>query len=71
MRYLPLTDADRQSMLATIGAPTVEALFEDVPASARLDGPIAELPDHQGELQVERFLGAMAAESVPAGSVPR
>ncbi len=70
MRYLPLTDADRQAMLATIGAPSVDALFDDVPAAARLDGPIADLPDHQGELQVERFLNAMAAESVPAGSVP-
>ncbi len=70
MRYLPLTESDRQAMLATIGAPTIEALFEDVPAAARLDGPIADLPDHQGELQVERFLGAMAAQSLPAGSVP-
>ncbi len=70
MRYLPLTESDRQAMLATIGAPTVEARFEDVPAAARLDGPIADLPDHQGELQVERFLGAMAAQSLPAGSVP-
>ncbi len=70
MRYLPLTDADRQAMLSTIGAPSVEALFDDVPVAARLKGPIAELPDHQSELQVERFLGAMAAESVPAGSVP-
>ncbi len=70
MRYLPLTDADRQAMLATIGVPSIEALFEDVPAAARLDGTIAGLPDHQGELQVERFMSAMAAESVPAGSVP-
>ena len=70
MRYLPLTDADRQAMLATAGVSSVAELFEDVPAEARLDGPIAELPSHQGELEVERALGAMAALSVPAGSVP-
>ncbi len=29
MRYLPLTEADRRSMLATIGVPSVDALFRD------------------------------------------
>ena len=38
MRYLPLTDTDRQAMLATIGAATVDDLFVDVPEVARLDG---------------------------------
>ena len=32
MRYLPLTPADRQSMLATIGAGSIDDLFVDVPA---------------------------------------
>ena len=36
MRYLPLTDADRRDMLAVIGASSVDELFRDVPASARL-----------------------------------
>jgi glycine dehydrogenase subunit 1 len=31
MRYLPLTPADRQSMLATIGAASIDDLFVDVP----------------------------------------
>ena len=31
MRYLPLTDTDRSAMLARIGAPSVDALFVDVP----------------------------------------
>ena len=30
MRYLPLTDADRRDMLASIGAPSIDALFGDV-----------------------------------------
>jgi len=70
MRYLPLTEADRAAMLAAIGLKDVEALFEDVPQSARLSGPIAELPMHQGELAVERVISGMAAKNVPAGSVP-
>ena len=69
MRYLPLTEADRSDMLAVIGAPSVDSLFRDVPESVRLAGPV-DLPAHQGELEVECALTAMAAENVPAGSVP-
>jgi glycine dehydrogenase subunit 1 len=67
MRYLPLTPADRTAMLATIGARTVDDLFQDVPAKARLTAPL-DLPDHQGELEVERAIGALAARNVPIGS---
>ncbi|WP_114395056.1 aminomethyl-transferring glycine dehydrogenase subunit GcvPA [Oleisolibacter albus] len=70
MRYLPLTEADRRSMLSTIGVDSVDALFRDVPESARLPGPIADLPNHQGELAVERHLSRLAARNVTAGSVP-
>src|SRR5690606_8550305 len=52
-----------------IGAPSVEALFRDVPEEARLPGPL-DLPKVMGELEVERALTAMAAKNVPAGSVP-
>ena len=41
MRYLPLTQADRSAMLQTIGANSVDDLFVDVPAEARLSGPIS------------------------------
>ena len=68
MRYLPLTDADRRAMLASIGAPSVESLFRDVPEAAR--NPVFDLPDHAGEIEVERDLGALAARNVAAGSVP-
>ena len=45
MRYLPLTEADRRYMLATIGVPSVDSLFRDVPKSARLTDTV-DLPDH-------------------------
>lgn len=69
MRYLPLTDADRRDMLAAIGVPSVDSLFRDVPESVRLTDTV-DLPYHQGELEVERAIGDMAAENIPAGSVP-
>ena len=69
MRYLPLTGADRSAMLGRIGVSSVDALYEDVPARARLKTKI-DLPDHQGELEVERAISAMAAKNIGAGSAP-
>ena len=70
MRYLPLTDADRAEMLRVIGAPSVEALFADVPTAALLDGPIEGLPAHASELAVERHMARLAGQNMAAGSVP-
>ena len=70
MRYLPLAPADRQAMLAAIGASSVEDLFVDVPEAARLTGRIRGLPDHAGELSVERQLGSLARRNMVAGEVP-
>jgi len=68
MRYLPVTEADRQAMLGAIGVSSVEALFRDVPEAARLDRPV-DLPLAMTELEVERALGAMAARNRPAGAM--
>jgi glycine dehydrogenase subunit 1 len=70
MRYLPLTEADRREMLGVIGAKTVDELFRDVPAKARLAGTIAGLPDHQGELEVERAFQGFAAKNVSPAAAP-
>jgi glycine dehydrogenase subunit 1 len=70
MRYLPLTQPDREAMLAAVGAPSVEALFADVPEAARLDGPVPGLPNHASELAVERHLSALAAKNLAAGTAP-
>ena len=47
MRYLPLTDSDRQAMLGRIGVASIDDLFVDVPQAARRDG-LVDLPRHQG-----------------------
>ena len=70
MRYLPLTQSDRQSMLATMGANSVDDLFVDVPAEARLSGPIAGLPMHASEMAVERHFASMASKNMAAGDHP-
>ena len=69
MRYLPLTDADRRDMLASIGVASIEALFADVPEAARHPG-LLDLPRAAGELEVERRLAAMAAKNLSAGAAP-
>src|SRR6266513_1003929 len=70
MRYLPLTKDDRAAMLAKIGVRDADALFRDVPQSAHVERSAFDLPDTQGELDVERALSRMAAKNVAAGSVP-
>ena len=70
MRYLPLTDHDRREMLAVIGASSIDDLFVDVPESARLSGPIADLPGHASELAVERHMTALARKNLSAGEAP-
>ena len=70
MRYLPLTQTDRQAMLATIGAASIEDLFVDVPAEAQLSGPIAGLPSHASEMAVERHFSALARKNMAAAHHP-
>ena len=70
MRYLPLTDADRGAMLATIGATSIDDLFIDVPTAARLSGPITGLPFHASEMSVERHFSALARQNMAASHHP-
>jgi glycine dehydrogenase subunit 1 len=69
MRYLPLTADDRSQMLRTIGAPNIDALFVDVSAAAYRAGKV-DLPDHAGELEVERKLAGLSAMNRAAGQGP-
>jgi glycine dehydrogenase subunit 1 len=57
-------------MLATIGAASIDDLFADVPAEARLSGPIAGLPMHQSEMAVERHLSDLARKNRAASYHP-
>ncbi|AGH98151.1 aminomethyl-transferring glycine dehydrogenase subunit GcvPA [Micavibrio aeruginosavorus] len=69
MRYLPQTQNARKAMLDAIGVASVDDLFVDVPAKARMKGAV-DLPPHMGELAVERALSAYANQNRAAGAGP-
>ena len=69
MRYLPQTKKSREAMFESIGIKNVDELFRDIPSSAFFDDK-ANLPDHKGELEVERILGSYANENQSAPDGP-
>ncbi len=69
MRYLPQTKQSRAQMLEAVGAKSVDDLFRDVPQSAFVQGKV-NLPDHQGELAVERMMAEYANQNHAASQGP-
>ena len=63
MRYLPHLNEDRDHMLAAIGSPSIDALFDAVGANAAQSGAI-NLPDHLSEMEVERYLSRLAGKNL-------
>ena len=66
MRYIALTDADREEMLATVGVSTVEELFGDVPPGVRLGRPL-ELEPPLSEQELLDHLADLAGRNAHAG----
>lgn len=56
--YIPHTDVERQQMLAAIGVPTIEDLFEAVPSSHRF--PKLDLPAGLSEMEIAAEMQALA-----------
>jgi glycine dehydrogenase subunit 1 len=55
MRYLPKSHADREAMLSEIGVPSIESLFETIPAEYRLTHDL-DIPRQHSESEIlERF----------------
>jgi glycine dehydrogenase subunit 1 len=69
MRYLPQTKKSRAKMLHAVGASNVDELFRDVPAKAFIKNK-TDLPDHKGELEVERIMGVYANQNHAASHGP-
>ncbi|GDX36851.1 putative glycine dehydrogenase (decarboxylating) subunit 1 [Alphaproteobacteria bacterium] len=63
MRYLALTKQDREDMLKAIGVKKVDDLYDAVPDQFLLKNPIAELPNHQGEIEVENIMKNFAKKN--------
>ncbi len=70
MRYLALTEKDRKEMLAAIGVSSVDQLYDSVPSEFLLKKPIENLPNHQGELEVEKILKSFANKNRSASEGP-
>ena len=60
MAFIPHTAEDVRAMLATIGAPSLEALFEEIPAQLRARA-IAEVPEALNEMEIVRLMSARAS----------
>lgn len=69
MRYLPQTQNARQEMLKAVGVDKVDDLYADIPASAFAENGF-DLPDHQGELEVERNFIGKAGKNISAAEAP-
>lgn len=57
--YIPHTDADREAMLKTIGAETLEDLFENIPTKNRF--PKLSLPPARSEMEAAQELQDIAS----------
>lgn len=62
--YLPISDADRGTMLKEIGAASIDDLFKDIPADVR--DVKFNLPEPQAELELKKELLALARKNVNA-----
>lgn len=59
MPFIPHTDADVEEMLAVIGAPAIDALFEEIPADLRIQS-LAGIPEALTEMQIGRLMQSRA-----------
>ena len=68
MPYFALTPADRDAMLQTIGVPSVDDLFADIPAHLRASAAsgFEEMGGPQSELAITRRMKALASLNVGA-----
>jgi glycine dehydrogenase subunit 1 len=66
LRYLSLTEADREAMLAQIGVDSVEELFRDIPEAVRFGGRL-DLEPPLSEQELVAHLTELAERNVPAG----
>ncbi|MGD9639143.1 MAG: aminomethyl-transferring glycine dehydrogenase subunit GcvPA [Alphaproteobacteria bacterium] len=67
MRYLPLSEKDREEMLAKIGASSIDDLFKDVPKAALVKDnthTAIDLPFGLSEIEVSKELSKMAAKNL-------
>jgi glycine dehydrogenase subunit 1 len=62
MRYLPKSPADREAMLAEIGVPNIDSLFECVPEEYRLTRDL-DVPRQHGESEIIEYFRNAASKN--------
>ncbi len=55
MPFIPHTEHDIQAMLAAIGAPSIDALFDEIPAALR-NGKLTKVPTSLSEMEISRLM---------------
>ena len=68
MSFVPLTEAERDSMLEALGVPSTEALFEVIPESVRF--PEIDIGPSLTEMEATARVEALAARNRPAYGTP-
>lgn len=59
MPFIPHTETDVKEMLAAVGAPSIDALFDEIPAALRIKS-LAAIPEALTEMEVGRLMHARA-----------
>jgi len=59
MPFIPHTEAEISEMLGAIGAPSIDALFDEIPAALRIKS-LAAIPDALSEMEVGRLMQSRA-----------
>jgi len=60
MPFIPHTETDVKQMLAAIGASSIDALFDEIPANLRC-GSLADVPEGLPEMRVSQLMRERAA----------
>ncbi len=55
MPFIPHTEKDTREMLAAIGVPSIEALFDEIPAALRIES-LASVPESVSEMEISRLM---------------
>ncbi|MCP5328523.1 MAG: aminomethyl-transferring glycine dehydrogenase subunit GcvPA [Steroidobacteraceae bacterium] len=61
MPFIPHTETDVREMLAAIGAPSIETLFDEIPASLRIQG-LDAIPPALNEMEIGRLMSERARQ---------
>ena len=69
MSYIPNTDIDRSEMLATIGVPSLDALFDQIPKPQQFQG-LLNIPPRLDQISLMRHLSSLARKNVHADDFP-